>query len=414
MMKSFLKKIIIFFLHIEARLVLRKYKPKIIAVTGSVGKTATKDAIYCVLSRHFFVHCSQKSFNSELGVPLAILGCQSGWNNPLRWIKIFFEGLALIFFKNHYPAVLVLEIGIDRPGDIKSITKWLHPDVVVVTRFGDVPAHVEFFKSREHLIKEKANLVRALKKGGMLILNGDDVDVLALKEKTKEVVITYGLSDGSMIKGSHVEIFYTAEGDPEGIISKIEYKGNLFPLKLFGTIGKHYVSVVLAALTVGITQEINVVALLEALSGFKIPPGRLRILPGINHTVVIDDSYNSSPVATRGALRSLQETRAHGRKIAVLGDMMELGKYSIDEHKKIGVLVGEVCDVLITVGVRSKDIGEDVLISGMKHGREVHFFNFDDSISAGEFLKDFIQNGDIILIKGSQSMRMERAVEKIR
>ena len=111
--------------------VLKKYKPKIVAVTGSVGKTGTKDAIYAVLESKFFVRSSEKSFNSELGVPLSILGCQSGWDSPFAWIRVFLEGLALILFKNHYPAWLVLEVGLDRPGDIAHIAQWLTPDIVI-------------------------------------------------------------------------------------------------------------------------------------------------------------------------------------------------------------------------------------------------------------------------------------------
>src|SRR3989344_1903834 len=144
-MKSFFKKIITAILQAEARLILRKYKPKIAAITGTVGKTSAKDAIYTVLSGSHYVRKSQKSFNSELGVPLTIIGAASGWNNPLLWLYNIIAGLGVILLKNHYPKWLVLEVGVDQPGDMQKITSWLKPDIAVITRFSKVPVHVEFF-----------------------------------------------------------------------------------------------------------------------------------------------------------------------------------------------------------------------------------------------------------------------------
>src|SRR3989338_6438454 len=140
---------VVLLLTAQARAVLRKYHPHIIAVTGSVGKTSTKDAIYTVLSSKFFVRKSEKSFNSDVGVPLTILGCKNAWNNPFLWAKNLLEGFALLILKNHYPKWLVLEVGADRPGDIRKLARWLKPDVVVITALPDVPVHVEFFDSPE-------------------------------------------------------------------------------------------------------------------------------------------------------------------------------------------------------------------------------------------------------------------------
>ena len=123
------KRIITAILTWEARAVLERYHPKIIAVTGSVGKTTTKDAIFAALSPHVHVRKSEKSFNSDLGVPLAILGLESGWHDPLKWIANIFHGLSLILFENDYPRWLVLEVGADRPGDIRRIARWLRPDI---------------------------------------------------------------------------------------------------------------------------------------------------------------------------------------------------------------------------------------------------------------------------------------------
>lgn len=143
--KKVSKKVVTAILQFEAQLVLKKYKPNIVAVTGSVGKTSTKDAIFSVLSTSFFTRKSDKSFNNELGVPLTILGLQTAASDPSGWIRNIFDGLALILLTHKYPRWLVVEVGADRPGDIRAIASWLRPDIAVVTRLSDVPVHVEFF-----------------------------------------------------------------------------------------------------------------------------------------------------------------------------------------------------------------------------------------------------------------------------
>ncbi len=409
-MKSFFKSIVIFILTLEARLVLWKYKPKIIAVTGSVGKTATKDAIAKVLEKNFFVRSSPQSFNSEFGVPLTILGCKSGWNSISAWFNIFLEGLALILLKNHYPKVLVLEVGTDRPGDILRISKWLAPHSVVVTLFGEVPAHVEFFKSREALIAEKTNLVHALRKKGALVINVDDVDVRALGKKAKGPLFTFGFNERARMVASHPTVLYTEQGIPIGVGCKVSFDGKVVPLKLYGTVGFHYIFVALAALSVGVSMGVNVVDILDQLSSFEIPKGRFKNIPGKNETLIVDDSYNSSPIAAEFALRGLSHLNVSGRKIGILGDMLELGKQSAGEHRKIGSFAAHVLDILITVGPRANLMGEAALEQGMKVSSLHHF---DTSEDAGVYINKKIQKGDVVLVKGSQGIRMERVVEQI-
>lgn len=413
-MKSILKNIVVFIIELEARLVLKKYKPRIVAVTGSVGKTGTKDAIYSVLSKKFFVRKSDKSFNSEIGIPLTILGCPNGWYSIIVWLKNIFEGLKLIIFKNHYPKWIVLEVGADRPGDIQKVSKWLSPDIVVITRMGEIPVHVEFFDSPEDLIKEKEYLVKALKKDGLLILNNDDQKVSAMGRGANSRLITYGFNDGSKIKASNDKIFYRMKKgrrSPEGISFKVDYIGSSVPVRLMKTFGKHQIYSALAAVSVGVAEGINMINIIEALSSHETPPGRLKIIEGINGSLILDDSYNSSPIATEAALETLDTIEQEGgRKIAVLGDMLELGRYSADEHKKIGKLVAPICQGLITVGLRSKGIANG---ANIKHMHRKDIFEYSNAKEAGEFLKNYIEEGDIILIKGSQSMRMEKVVEAI-
>jgi UDP-N-acetylmuramoyl-tripeptide--D-alanyl-D-alanine ligase len=191
-MKDLIKKIIITILTWEAKAVLLKHKPFVIGVTGNLGKTSTKDAVYAVMKDHFHVRRSEKSMNSEFGVPLTVLGEKSAWNNPLKWLMVIVRGFFVPFAKE-YPTHLVLEVGADRPGDIKSIASWLKPNIVIVTQFGQVPVHIEFFKDREEVIAEKGYLVEALPFDGLFIYNSDDHDAKKLLAKTEVIKQSYGI-----------------------------------------------------------------------------------------------------------------------------------------------------------------------------------------------------------------------------
>ena len=410
MIKRILKNIIVRILELEARLVLKKYKPKIIAATGNVGKTSTKDAIYVMLSRAYHVRKSEKSFNSELGVPLTILGCESGWNSPRLWMSNILEGLALIFLKNHYPKWLILEVGADRPGDILRITKWLSPDMVVVTHIGEVPVHIEFFKSVKEVVAEKSHLVHALKEGGLLFLNADDEQVLSMKEHSRGKVFTFGTSEKATMRATNEQILYDQDGKPAGVTFKINYGESSVPVRLQGTAGFSYAYAVSAALLIGVSEGFNLLSAVEWIQEYETPPGRLKIIGGINRTSILDDSYNASPAAMDAALSTLAAVETKGRKIAVLGDMMELGKHSTDEHKKVGALAAGICDILVTVGMRAQTIAEEA--HAKKMGKR-DIFLFDDAREAGVALRGIVAEGDVILVKGSQSMRMERVVEEL-
>ena len=153
MIKQITKKIIITILKLEAGLILWKYKPKIIAITGTVGKTSAKDAINTILSQEFYVRKSEKSYNSEFGVPLTVIGAKSAFNNLFKWLLIFAKGAKLLIVKHDYPQILILEAGVDRPNDMSFLTSWLKPDMAVITGFGNVPVHIEFFKNVDELAK---------------------------------------------------------------------------------------------------------------------------------------------------------------------------------------------------------------------------------------------------------------------
>jgi UDP-N-acetylmuramoyl-tripeptide--D-alanyl-D-alanine ligase len=409
-MRDISKKILSTVLRTESRLVLWKYKPKVVAITGSVGKTSTKDALYAALSKMAYVRKSDKSYNSELGLPLTVLGCPNGWNDPVIWTKNILKGLWLFLWPHKYPKWLVLEVGVGKPGDMKTTASWLQTDAVIITAIGDLPSHIEFFKSRDHLIEEKSGLIKTLKKEGVLILNHDDEAVMAMKHKTKSRVVTFGMTEGSDILGSEENILYGKDGDPEGIVFRADGGGNSLPVVIEGLFGKNHVYASLATLAFIFSIKFNVLSAIESLKAYDFPPGRMRILAGINDSTIIDDTYNSSPFACESALRTLGGVKAKGRKIAVLGDMLELGKHTKEAHESIGKLAKEQADVLVAVGPRSEATRDGALSAGMPENNVFYFLN---STLAGEFLQNFVGVGDLVLVKGSQGLRMERAVEQI-
>ncbi len=412
-MKEILKQILIYTLHKLSYFVIRKYNPKIIGITGTVGKTTTKDAIYTALSRFESVRKSQKSFNSELGIPLTILDSDNPGRDMLGWLRVIFDGLVMLVFKSPYPKWLVLEVGTDKPGDIAMVTKWLKTDITVVTKLSKVPVHVEAFSSPEYLFEEKGNLVKALKPGGLLILNADDEDVMAYKKLSEEKVMLFGQSLGSDVGSVNYEIIYDEKKMPKGVVFGVSF-GDSEPIRieLKDTIGEQNISHILVALLVVKYLNFDVKLATSSFKNEQPTSGRMRLIDGLKGSVIIDDSYNSSPVAVEEALKTLKSIkmgRGH-RKIAILGDMLELGRYTVDEHKKVGDKVAKVVNLLATVGIRSRYTAQEALIGGI---HEEKVFQFDDSLEAGMFMKDLIKEGDVILIKGSQGVRMEKCVEEL-
>jgi UDP-N-acetylmuramoyl-tripeptide--D-alanyl-D-alanine ligase len=412
-MKDIFKKIIVAIITWQARLVLKRYKPKIIAITGSVGKTSTKDAIFTVLSKFKKVRKSEKSFNSEIGLPLTILGCANGWSNPMTWLENILKGFYLILFKQPYPEYLVLEVGVGKPGDIKrNVAPWLAPDIVVITRFPDKPVHIEFFGSVEGIIEEKSALAFALKKDGVLILNHDDEKVYAIHNKVDRKTVSFGFNDGATYHAtynSYLNIIKDGEETTRGISFKLEHDGNTFPVLLPNIVGMHHVGTALAAIAVAGEIGCDLLQSINYISEYNTPPGRLSLVEGINDSLIIDDTYNSSPVAALAAIEVLKEMKSK-RKIAVLGDMLELGKFTEEEHLNLGKKISTVADMLIAVGPRAKFIAEGAMESGL-NPKEI--YRFDSAETTAKFLVGVVEKGDLILIKGSQGVRLERAVEAI-
>lgn len=411
-MNSFFKNIILWILRKEAKAVLKKYKPKVVLITGSIGKTSTKDAVFAVLSQFGHVRKSEKSYNSDFGIPLSILGLESGWRNPLLWLSNIAKGLKLVIMKEkHYPEWLVLEVGARKPGDILAAAGWVKADVVVMTAIGSTPPHIEFYDSLQHLVEEKSTLIKDLRKTGTFIVNADDPLAFDMQKKTDRPVISFGESHGATIQSSHQSINYSEASDvPTGISFKVKIGNATIPVHMRWVFGSNHMYAALAALSVAYSQKFELLTAAKALEAYEVPNGRMRLIDGVRGSFIIDDSYNASPQATEGAIDTLGNIKATGRKIAVIGDMLELGKFTEDAHRRAGEKVAGAADMLLTVGIRAKFVAAAAAEHGMKKTAMRHVAN---ATEAGEYLKDKLDKGDVVLVKGSQAMRMERVVKKI-
>ena len=413
-MKKVFKTIITKILQAEASLVLKKYQPKIIGITGSVGKTSTKDALISVLGQSLSVRGSEKSYNSsDFGVALTVLGCHSAWHDLFGWFEIILYGLVLIIFRKPYPEWLILEIGLEHPGEIKQILKWVKIDLAVITLLPEVPVHVEFFKSKDEVTNEKMLLAKAVSAGGQVFLNADDSNSLKFIPDLVGEIKTIGFAESAGYRALEPAIVYeesSGQSRPAGLSFNLVHNDKNLAVKIKGVVGEHQIYPVLTALAVGDKLGLKMIEMIGALDNYQAPAGRLRLIEGIKETMILDDTYNASPVAVLAGLKTLASFEGADRKIAVIGDMLQLGKHTVDSHKEIGYQLAEFCDLVITVGLRAKFVDE--ALREKKFG-ERKMKHFENSVEAGEYLQDKIKTGDLIFIKGSQGMRMEKVVEEI-
>lgn len=373
-----------------------------------------------MLNSKWSVRTSEKNYNNEIGLPLTILGIKNYGRNILWWLSALIRIAIRVLIRGQYPQVLVLEYGVDRPGDMDYLLSIAKPNIAIVTAIGDIPVHVEFFEDPEDLIQEKAKLIKAVPADGRVILNHDDYSVYDMRDSAKARVITYGFEEHAEVRITNYELRKNADrkfGEaPEGSTFKIEHKGSVVPIRLHGTFGKPNVYAAAAAASAGIVFNMNLVEISKALETYVSPPGRLRLLEGIKNSFILDDSYNAAPEAMHAALDTLKALPGK-RKIAVLGDMLEIGRYTEQVHRAIGDRAAEFVDFLFCVGPRAKFIADEAQHRGVeKEARQLtskQVFTFDDSLDAGKALDPMIREGDLILVKGSQSMRMELVVEEI-
>jgi len=390
--------------------ILKKYNPRIVGITGSVGKTSTKEAVFAVLAAQFRVRRNEKNYNNEIGIPLTIIGAKSGESSLIGWLGVFLKWLLVVASPFEYPEILVLEMGADKPGDMKYLTEFIHLDVAIITDVS--PSHIEFFHTLENIAKEKGTIVRSLKENGLAILNADNKYVMNLKNQTKADVVRCGFSEGIDFQATDISFVYNDDQEKEirGLTFKLSYEGTSIPIRLNNILAKHQVYSALMAIAVGIKFNINLVEIAAALENFTSPAGRMNLLKGIKNTLLIDDSYNASPVSVCAALEVLDEIKAK-RKIVVLGDMLELGTETEKSHQEVAQKFLKIKgNIFIAVGPLMKIAVEELK---KKDFPLESIFYFSDPMKAGLKLQEIMEEGDLVLVKGSQGARMEKVLEEV-
>lgn len=399
-----MKKFLEIILSLLSRAIIYKYKPEVIAVTGSVGKTSTKNAIATVLRSHFHLRANEGSYNNELGVPLSIIGATAQGKNIFGWLKVFWQAKKLLLWRDkNYPDILVLEFAADHLGDIEKLTSLAKPSVGVLTAIA--MAHTEFFKTLENIKKEKSKLIKLLPPTGTAILNLDDANVAELAKTARVKVRTFGLS--FLAEARAVKIVYSLVGTHFGI----QYQGQTAPIHLPKVLGIGHVSACLAAVSVGLVYELSLLEMAEALRNYAGEPGRMRLEQGIKNSFLVNDTYNASPRAVEAALQVLNTISvAEGaRKIVAFGDMLELGDWSEEAHREAARRM-MFADYIVLVGKNTHWTYQELKKSGFNDTKLVYL---DDSAEAGRHLQTYIKEGDIVLVKGSRGIKMEKIIEEL-
>lgn len=381
-----------------ARQIIAKHQPIVIGITGSVGKTSTRDAIFAVVKKAYSVRKGEKNFNNEFGLPFTIIGTDGPERNPLKWLWLFAKGYLILWFGS-FPKVLIAEMGVDRPGDMDYLLSIAKPNIAVITNIG--MSHYEYFKSYEAVSLEKGKLVEALPEDGTAVISNDNELARAQTKKTSSKVITFGFADSSNVK-----ILISAEkfSVPVQTTALIKTNFNDFEV-VFNAIGKPHAEAVAAAVAVGLNLNIPVEKIKSGITHYKAVPGRLNFLNGIKHTVLIDDTYNASPDSMKEALDLLSRAPQQ-KKVAILGDMLELGELSQSSHEEIGAMVGRMnLEMLVTVGSLGRIFHDSALHNGMLEDK---VFWFETGDEATEFVLQHLPEESIVLVKGSQGVRMEK------
>ena len=358
--------------------VRRGYDKKVIAVTGSVGKTTTREMITTGLSAFYDVYHTEKNFNSETGAPVTL-----------------FKML------DRPSDIAVLELGISNFGEMDDLAEIARPDIAVVTIIGD--AHREFFKTRENTRTEKLKVISRMDENGVVFLNGNDELLAEMKGRLPVKTIFYGTAENADYRAVNI-----VQGS-EGTSFEIIHDGGVIPAWI-PAFGKH--NVIDATVSVAIAEYLgkDPAAAAEALKNFR--GQRQNIVKSKNSDAgyeIIDDTYNASPDSMKAALDVLRGHKTSGRKIAVLGDMFELGEETEKLHAEVGKVINDYkVDVLVTVGKLSRKINE---AADDSTGLEKHHFETNDE--AVKYLKANLIDGDTVLLKASNGMHFKEIVEKL-
>jgi UDP-N-acetylmuramoyl-tripeptide--D-alanyl-D-alanine ligase len=345
---------------------------KVIAITGSNGKTSTKDFVAATLAKKFRVTKTEGNFNNHVGLPQTMLAA------------------------NAEDQIAVWEIGMNHPGEVAALAKLAAPDVAIVTNVGI--AHIEFMGSREAIAEEKGALAEAIGESGSVILNADDPFSETIAKRTRAKIILAGIENGSVRAG---EVSQSATGSEFTILEGAHRCRAQLPVP-----GMHMVQNAMLAVAAGRAFGLSLEECALGLASTPLTKARLQIKE-INGIQFIDDSYNANPDSMKAALRTLIELDADGRRIAVLGEMGELGAESESGHREVGECAAELnVDELIAVGATAAAIARAAEKAGLEKSVAV-----DSPEEAAELLAESASPGDLILIKGSRSARMERVLE---
>lgn len=376
-----------------------KSETRIIGITGSVGKTTAKEAVVKILGSKFKIHANKKSFNSEFGIPLTILEEESGFSSATKWIGI----LTRSFFKSFKKLeidFLILEMGVDKPGDMQAILQVLRPTIGVMLAVKPVHLAPGQFQDLEAISKEKGLLITNLPSDGVAILNQDDELVNKIPSSARKIF--FSVKNPAAITASDIG------ENLDGICATIHHGENTTATLSSPILGKHNLSSLLAAIAVGLEAGISLEECVKALRDFHLPPGRLNLLEGINHSKIIDGSYNSNPGSCAAALKTLRQMETTGRKIALLGQMNELGEKSEALHREIGKEAAKVADEVIGVFGDAKYFLEEA------EKQNIAGKYFETATAAGNYLRKTLGEKDLLLVKGSQNkVRLEKAVAEL-
>lgn len=354
------------------------YDIPVIGVTGSVGKTSTKDIIASVLSQKYKVLKTEGNYNNEIGLPLTILR-----------------------LKDH--EAMVLEMGMSAFGEISLLTSIAKPTTAVITIIGS--SHIGELGSRENILKAKLEILEGLDEQGSLIFNNDNDLLHNWNENNNDnhKHITYGIENKSMLMATDIVL---KEQSSE---YKIKYDDNIYTVKV-PVGGKHFIYNSLAAICVGIKYGIDLDSIIKGISEFNLTKRRMEILKNSKGVTIINDSYNASYESMKAALEYLSNTKAN-KKIAVLGDILELGEFSKQMHENVGEEVAKNnIDILITVGKEAKNIANKAIELGMNEQKVYQYDNNEEVINK---IKQIEENDDIVLIKASNGMHFDEIVDAI-
>lgn len=359
----------------------RKWKVEVVGVTGSSGKTTTKEIIFALLRGDYKVKRTPGNYNNLYGLPLGMLSLEEK------------------------DEVFVGEMGISEPGEMEKLIKIAQPNVGVITNVN--PVHMEFFSSVEEIAGEKGKLLEGLSGERVAIVNSDDPWTAKAMARFKGKIIPFGIKNSSDIMGKDIAWKELEGGSFTVVVNKGEEEKLFIPL-----VGLYNLYNALAAIAVACYFKVPLAAIRERLARYKGMPMRSRVLRFKEGFTLIDDSYNSNPRALELVLDYFKSLTTKGRKIVISGDMLELGEWSEEAHREAGRLIGNGgIDLLIGVGNLSRKSLEEAQKAGMPPASLVHF---PDSSQVGPFLSSLIREKDLILVKGSRAMKMELIVEYLK